>query len=140
MKVFVIDDSQQLSELFAVIDAEVVYFGDEVQALNAAEQQQPEFIFLNYAVRGLKTPEFIGLLLAEAKSAKLVVIGSNTSEDEIYRCLVTGANGYQEKQQLPCYISKLIRVVAQGEAWFSRKMVARVLSGLNQLNMQAITA
>ena len=140
MKVFVIDNTEQLAEFSLTTGADVVYFADEIQALNAAEQLQPAFIFLNYAVLGQQTPDYIRLLLDVTKAAKLVVIGNSTCEDEVLRCLVTGANGYQDKQQLPQYLSKLIRVVAQGEAWVSRKMVTRVLDTLRQLNMQTMTA
>jgi len=139
MKILVIDNAEQLNALFDS-NAEVAYFSDEIQALNAAEQYQPELIFLNYLVRGEQTPEYIQLLLEVAGDSKLVVIGSDTSEDEIFRCLLTGAKGYQDKQQLPHYINKLIQVVAQGEAWISRKMVARVLDTIWQFNIQAIPA
>mgnify|MGYP001423405394 CR=1 FL=1 len=138
MKVFVIDNSQYALESFSVIDAEVTCYTDEVQAFYAVEQQQPEFIFLNYAVRGEQTPGYIEGLLSVAASASVVVIGNNTSEDAIFNCLLTGARGYQDWQQLPRYLSKLIRVLAEGEAWFSRKMVARVLANLSQSSPQAV--
>lgn len=140
MKVFVIDRSPQLLVSFPAIDAEVVYFGDEIQALNAVGQQQPEFIVLDYAVREQQTPEYIGLLLAAARKAKLVVVGGNVGEEDVFRCLESGANGYQDKQQFPHYMAKMIRVVVAGEAWISRKMVARVLHALRQSTMQLAPA
>ena len=139
MKILVIDNTEQLAALFD-FNIDVVYFSDEIQALNAAEQCQPEMIFLNYLIRGEQTPEYIQLLLGVARASKLVVIGNDTSEEEIFRCLLTGAKGYQDKQQLPDYINKLIQVVAEGEAWISRKMVARVLDTIWKLDMHPMVA
>jgi len=139
MKILVIDNTEQLGALFGS-NTNVTYLSDEIQALNAAEQYQPELIFLNYVVRGEQTPEYIQLLLDVACDSKLVVIGSDTSEDQIFRCLLTGAKGYQDKKQLPNYVNKLIQVVAQGEAWISRKMVARVLDTIWQSDTQAVAA
>lgn len=140
MKIFVIDDSEQLAPFFLGIDADISYFSDEIKALNAVETQKPDLIFLNYAMRGGQTPEYIQLLLEETATTKVVVIGNKTSEDEVFRCLLTGAKGYQEKKQLSRYIDKLVHVVAQGEAWISRKMVARAVQSIWQLNRQTAAA
>ena len=140
MKILVIDNAGQLASFFLGIDAELNYFADEIKALNAAEKQKPELIFLNYVVRGWQTPEYIQLLLEVSAATKVVVIGNNTSEDDVFRCLLTGAKGYQETGQLSHYIDKLVHVVAQGEAWISRKMVARAFQAIWQLNVQSAAA
>ena len=140
MNILVIDNAGWLALLLAELGLEVLSVADEVQALNAAEQQKPEIIFLDYANRGDQTPEYISLLLDVSDGSKLVVIGENIDEDDVFRCLLMGANGFQDKQQLPYYINKLVKVVADGEAWVSRKMVARILSTLRQINSEALNA
>ncbi|MGY6277325.1 DNA-binding response regulator [Methylomonas sp. MgM2] len=139
MKILIIDNAEQSSALFGG-NVDALYFSDEIQALNAAEQYQPELILLNYVVRGEQTPEYIQLLLEVTKASKLVVIGNNTSEDEIFRCLLTGAKGFQDKKQLPRYINKLVQVVTRGEAWVSRKMVARIVDAIWHHDAQTIAA
>ncbi|MGR8930407.1 MAG: hypothetical protein ACU836_07180 [Gammaproteobacteria bacterium] len=136
MKILVIDNAERLAPLFSGVDAQVTYVADEIQALNAVEQQQPELIFLDYAVVGDQTPEYIYFLLQAADAARLVVVGSHNTEDDIFCCLLKGANGYQDRQLLPNYLEKLIRVVSLGEAWISRKMASRVLEAIRQLNLQ----
>ncbi len=138
MKLLIIDNAEQLPLYLAGLDIEPMIVFDEVQALHAAERQQPEIILLDYALLGEETPEYIGLLLEASRLSKVLVIGENVGEDDILHCLLMGANGYQDKQRLSVYIDKLIRALAQGEAWISRKMVARVLDTIRQLNNQAL--
>ena len=140
MKVIVIDNTEQLAARLSGAHAEVFAFEDEIQALNAVEGQQPEMIFLNHDMYGDQTPEYIRLLLSVSDTSKLVVIGENVGEDDILLCLLVGAQGYQDVKQLPGCINKLMRVVLDGEAWVSRKMVARVLDALRQRNSEALIA
>lgn len=129
MKILVIDTDGRIAAALCAIDAELVCFSDEIQALNAAEQQ-PQMIILSYTMRGKQTPDYIRLLIAAAPRSSLVVIGDNVHEDDVFCCLLSGAKGFQELQQLPNYSDKLVRVVMQGEAWVSRKMVARLLDAI----------
>jgi DNA-binding NarL/FixJ family response regulator len=130
MKIHVIDNAGQIPLLLSAVEADVAVYTDEIQALNAAEQQQPELILLNFSMRGRETPEYIGLLLTAGVNTRIVVIGENTSEEHIVSCLLAGAIGYQESQQLHEYIAKMINVVVDGEAWISRKMIAHLLATL----------
>lgn len=131
MKILVIDNAGQISAALCAKKTELICFSDEIQALNAAEQQ-PELIILNYAVQREQTPDYIRLLIAASPVSNLVVVGDNVHEDDVFRCLLSGAKGFQELQQLPHYSDKLVRVVMQGEAWVSRKMVARLLDEIRQ--------
>ncbi|MDD2758744.1 MAG: hypothetical protein PHH11_00465 [Methylomonas sp.] len=140
MNILVIDNADQLVALLTESNVDVVYGVDEIQALNVVERQRPDLILLDYAVLGEQTPEYIRLLLEANEGAKLVVVGENLDEDDIFLCLLMGAAGYQDKCQLPAYLDKLLQVVAKGEVWVSRKMVARVLDALRQLNADVLTA
>lgn len=132
MKILVIDNAGQIAACLAAIDAELVCFSDEIQALNDAGQQQPELILLDYGLRGEQTPEYIRLLLEAARTAKLVVISNELDEDRIICCLMAGANGYQDCRQLPDYAGRLVSAVVHGEAWLSRKMVVHLLEAIRQ--------
>lgn len=132
MKILVIDTGGQIAAALGTIEAELVCFSDEIQALNAAEQQ-PELIVLNYTIRGEQTPDYIRLLLAASLKSNLLVVGDKVHEDDVFRCLLSGAKGFQDLQRLAQYSEKLVRVVMQGEAWVTRKMVARLLDAIQQL-------
>lgn len=133
MKILVIDNTGQISANLFAQDTDVAFYCDEILGFNAAEQQ-PELILLNYALRSEKTPDYIRLLTAAAPTASLIVIGENTHEDDIFRCLLAGAKGHQESQSLPHYLVKLIKVVSQGEAWISRSMVTKLLDTIRELD------
>jgi DNA-binding NarL/FixJ family response regulator len=132
MKILVIDSVGHIATFLGGIDAELASIADEIQALNIAEQMQPDLIMLNYALRGQQTPEYIRLSLSASNASKLVVVGDKLSENEIFDCLLAGANGYQDDQQLADYIDRLVPAVIQGQAWLSRKMVAHLLDAIRQ--------
>ncbi len=130
MKIHVIDNTGLIAPFLLKTEADVAIFGDEIQALNAAEQQQPAVILLNYAQMGNQTPEYVDLLLSVSAYARIVIVGDNLPETVIFRCLLAGAKGYQSSRQLMDYLDKIIRVLVNGEAWVSRKLVARLLEAI----------
>lgn len=135
MKILVIDNAGLIAACLAAVDADLVCHDDEIQALNAAEQQQPALVLLSYDVRSDQTPDYIRLLLDVAPAASLVVVGKQADEDQVLCCLLAGAKGYQALQQLQYYSVKLVNAVMDGEAWVSRKLVARLLKVLRQQNL-----
>jgi len=133
MKILVIDNAEIIASKLFATDVEVVFHTDEILGLKAAEQH-PQLILLNFLLRSEQTPDYIRLLLAAAPAASLVVVGENIVEDDIFRCLLAGGKGYQEAESLPIYLHKMIRVMSQGEAWVSRKMVIKLLDAIRELN------
>ena len=137
INVQVIDNTKKIEQSIVSVEANVVCFSDEILALNVLEQDtsedefpQPSVVLLNYAVRAEGTAEYIKLLLDANAQIKIVVIGSELSEEEILSCLMSGAKGYQEIEQLKKYADKLITVIDDDEAWITRRMVATLLNRL----------
>lgn len=58
MKIHVIDDAGLISSHLLMTESDVEFFNDEIQALNAVEQRQPDLVLLNYSVRDQHTPEY----------------------------------------------------------------------------------
>lgn len=127
MKILVIDTADQMASCLTSVNAEITCLLDEIQSLNAAEKMQPSLILLNYAVQDRKTPDYVRLLLEVSPKAKLVVLGDNITEDVIIHCVLSGAKGYQELKQFSLYCERLVRAVIDGEAWLSRKLVAKLI-------------
>ena len=100
--------------------------------LNAIEKEQPSVILLNYAVHKDQTTDYIKLILSISPESKIVLIADELelSEEKIVSCLIAGAKGYQNAQQLETYANKLITVVDAGEAWITRRMVTTLLDSL----------
>lgn len=137
INVQVIDNTKKIEQSIVSVEANVVCFSDEILALNVLEQDtneddlpQPSVVLLNYSVRAEGTAEYIKLLVGANAQVKIVVIGSELSEEETLSCLMSGAKGYQEIAQLKKYADKLITVIDDDEAWITRRMVATLLNRL----------
>ncbi len=100
---------------------------NEVQALNELEKQRFSVILLDYHLRGSETADYIGLLLKANKMAKVIVVADDLSDEHIIECLLAGAMGYQNTAQFDTYAEKMITLVHAGEAWVSRRLVAKIL-------------
>ncbi len=44
-----------------------------------------------------------------------------------------GASGYLTAEAIPAYLAKAVRCMALGEAWFSRKLMAKIVDEFQQL-------
>lgn len=126
----IIDNTGQIESGISETDVSVSVYEDEIQALNNADGIQPSVILLHYKLRNEQTSEYISLLRGVYSECKIVVLADELSEDVIIDCLLAGAKGYLELKQLNAYGNKLVKVVAAGEAWISRRMIAIVLDQL----------
>lgn len=133
MNIYVIDDSGELSSLLTTEEVGMSFFEDEVQALRAVRDCQPSMVLLNYRQWRRNTPDYIRLLLEASPDSHIIVVGDDVPEDMICQCLLAGADGYQNQTQLNVYFAKMVRVIAQGETWVSRKLVARLLDGIRSM-------
>jgi len=133
MKILVVDNADQIAACLVAVDAEIACHIDEIQALNVAEQFQPDLILLNYAVQGTKSAEYVRLLLDAAPQANVVVLAEIIAEEVLIRCVLSGAKGFQELKQFPQYCDRLVRAISEGEAWLSRKLVAKLIDSVRLL-------
>jgi len=127
ISVLIIDNAEQIKPIVSDSIADLSLYIDEIQALNAIENKQPSVVLLNYAVREEETTDYIKLILKVSIDCKIVVIANELSQENILNCLIAGAKGYQEINQLSIYADKLIKVIDAGEAWITRRMVAILL-------------
>ncbi|MEY4718886.1 MAG: hypothetical protein RL563_1504 [Pseudomonadota bacterium] len=132
MKIHVIDDSGEVASMLLMAEADIAFYEDEIQALQAMQRIKPSVLLLSFNNQQQKTPAYIRALLEISPSTHIVVIGDDVSEDMICECLLAGACGYQKKSQLNLYFKKMISVVVDGEAWVSRKLVAHLLDNLRR--------
>ncbi len=135
MKIHVIDNTGQMQPQLLMTEADVTFFNDEILALNAVEKQLPGLILLNFALRSEETATYIELLLAQSPTSCIVVIGTELSDKQILDCLVAGGKGYQNIRDLPQYIEKIIKAIAMGEAWITRRMTAYLLDYIRTQNL-----
>lgn len=130
--IYIVDSEDKIrwaapSELAAAVVCE-----NEIQLLNAMEKNGTAIILLNYAVYQQETAQFVKVLKKANPGAEIVVIGRCQSDEELIDCIMAGANGYQTIDTLGQYVGKMLRVIEAGEAWISRRMVARLLEHWRQ--------
>ncbi len=129
INVQVIGVTAQLKQALERDNIQVSFLEDEVQALNTVEETQPAVILLNYNVRKVETESYIKLLLKMSCASKIVIVADDELNDtEILACLMAGAKGYQNTSQLNDYVVKMVKVIEAGEAWITRRLVAKLLN------------
>jgi len=128
--VLIIDKTNHITSNLLVVQAEVQSFNDEIKALNAVENKSAPVVFLNYDFLQEQTVEYIKLLVKASSNSKIVVVAEELSEKETLNCLLAGAKGYQQLNQLKDYSNKLVTVMDKGEAWITRRMTATLLDAL----------
>ena len=132
MDVLVIDKTDQIKLGLVKSQANVQCTSDEVKALNILEQHSPVVVLLNTNVMQEQTAEYIEVLLKASSNSSIVVIADKLSDNEILKCLLAGAKGYQQLDQLKGYGSRLITAMNAGEAWITRRMTATLLDSLRK--------
>lgn len=130
MDVLVIDNKNVLVSHIHREGVHITVHDDEIRALIAAEQVKHDIILLNYSVRNKHTVEYIALLCRICARSKIILIGSGLADDEILECLIAGAKGFLQIDEVQKFINKLLPAVQAGEAWISRRLVAKLIDKL----------
>ena len=132
MDILVIDRADQIKPDLSAVQTRVQYVSDEVKALNEIETYSSVIVLLHLNMVQAQTPEYIGLLLKANSKSTIVVIADELSDEEILKCLLAGAKGYQQQGQLVDYASRLVNAMNDGEVWITRRMTAILLDSLRQ--------
>ncbi len=128
--VLIIDNTQQIKGSWLGAENNVSLHDDEVRALIAIENHLPSVILLNYQMRNEASCDYIKLILNCSPTSKIVLIDDKLNEQEQLKCLIVGAKGYQNIEQLADYAKKLVKVVDAGGIWITRQMVAKLVDRL----------
>lgn len=130
ISVHIIDDTLKIKGALGDFESNILVSEGKDVAINVVEKIQPDVVLLNFNVAKQDTSNCIRLILTVSPESKIVIIADKLEEEELINCLLAGAKGYQEIQQLDTYVGKLITVVFDGEAWVTRKMVSILLDKL----------
>jgi len=136
MDVLIIDNSNALAPHIHGEGVFITVHDDEIRALRAVERAKPDIILLNYTVQSNDTAEFIALLCRASEHSKIVLIALVLTDDEILDCLIAGAKGFLTIDEIPRFVNKLLPAVQAGEAWISRRMVAKLIDKLRNQQVE----
>jgi DNA-binding NarL/FixJ family response regulator len=136
--VLVVDDQRVvrdgLTALLDVLDGlEVVgAASDGAQALELAEQQQPDVVLMDLRMPVMDGVEATRQLRARMPDVAVVVLTTHADDESVFAALRAGARGYLTKDAGAAEIARAISVVAAGQALLDPGVQARLLETLER--------
>ena len=135
-EILIIDKTGHIESALGLTAFSTIELDDEVVGLNTVGEIEPTVILLHHNVMEEQTSYYIKLLLESSRQSNVVVIASALDEREILSCLLAGANGYQNINQLGDYADRLVTAVGKGEAWITRRMTAILIDSLRESSFE----
>lgn len=91
---------------------------------------QPELLFLDYELPGLKQQQSIAELVTLRKETRIVVFGPELSDEIEWGLFKTGIKGCCLNTMQPERIRRVVDAILQGELWIRRTLTNRILNEL----------
>jgi two-component system NarL family response regulator len=136
IRVLIVDDHSLVTEGLANIinyDPEMTVVAqaeDGQQAIDRYREHQPDVTLMDLRMPRMAGVEAITAICAEFKSARIIVLTTYDGDEDIYRGLRAGAQGYLLKDAKPNELLNAIRIVHNGQQYVSptvgRKLVERM--------------
>ncbi len=104
--------------------------GDEVRCL--CLQHHPDILLLDLSMPGLKVGDTISLLKENFPDTKVIILTAYEDDAYVREMLSLGVRGYILKEEATGALIRAIRVVHQGDTWFSNRVIALLTSRENQ--------
>jgi DNA-binding NarL/FixJ family response regulator len=131
-RILIVDDHpltrEALSTLLEAHGFDVVAeAADGAEAIDAADELQPDLILLDLSMPGMDGIAALPRLRDAAPSCEVVVLTASGTEENLLAAIRAGAAGYLLKSEAPERIAEFLRGVANGEAALSGAVARRLL-------------
>ncbi len=126
MDIYIVGQNEKIAQSLKECSG-VNVIDDAVKALTILSDCAGGIVFLNYELLQQQSPVFIRGLSRYNQNLQIIVVADSICDVEIIECVMAGAKGYEEIVSLPNTIDKIIDVIENGEAWLSRRLVARMI-------------
>src|ERR1017187_615104 len=132
IRVMLVDDHSAFRKgMAALIESEpdlqvVAETGDGHEALAVYRQNQPEVVLMDLRLPGIGGVEAIIAIRKESPNARIIVLTTFDTDEDIYRAIQSGAKSYLLKDTPLSELSKTIRAVHAGQQVLTPKMVERL--------------
>lgn len=113
-------------EMSAIAQAE-----DGQQALNLFREYQPDVTLMDLRMPQMGGVEAITAICAEFKHARIIVLTTYNSDEDIYRGLQAGAKGYLLKDAKPNELLNAIRMVHSGQQYIPPEVGAKLVQRMS---------
>lgn len=137
IRVLIVDDHSLVTEGLANIinyDPEMIVVAqaeDGQQAIARYREHQPDVTLMDLRMPGMGGVEAITAICAEFKSARIIVLTTYDGDEDIYRGLQAGAQGYLLKDAKPIELLNAIRIVHSGQQYVSSTVASKLVKRIN---------
>jgi two-component system, NarL family, response regulator len=101
------------------------------QAIALFQEHQPDVTLMDLRMPEVEGVAAIGAIRATAKSARIIVLTTYDSDEDIYRGLQAGARGYLLKETEPDELLNAIRTVHRGQQYIPPDVGAKLAQRLS---------
>ena len=110
---------------------QVIAHDDDLNtAVMSSENHQPNIILLDYNFLKNRSSLLVKSLCLISAKSKIIMLGSSLQESQLLECLVAGIYGYLDKKDFERFFVQAIKAVDSGEAWVSRRIVAKLIESI----------
>ena len=108
----------------------IAHDNDLNAAVKSSESHQPNIILLDYNFLKKQSSLFVKSLSRVSSKSKILMLGNRLQENQLMECLVAGIYGYLDEKDFERFFVKAIRAVDSGEAWVSRRIIAKLIESI----------
>ena len=136
-RVLIVDDHSIVRQGLATIinrDPEMTVIAqaeDGQQAIDLFREYQPDITLMDLRLPQMGGVEAISAICAEFKHARIIVLTTYNSDEDIYRGLQAGAKGYLLKDAKPNQLLSAIRTVHSGQQYIPPEVGAKLVQRMN---------
>ncbi|MEH1939791.1 MAG: response regulator transcription factor [Nostoc sp.] len=137
IKVLIVDDHAIVRKGLATIinrDPEMTAIAqaeDGQQAIAAFREYQPDITLMDLRMPKMGGVEAIMAICAEFKQARIAVLTTYDGDEDIYRGLQAGAQGYLLKDAKPSELLNAIRAIHNGQKYIPPEVGAKLLQRMS---------
>lgn len=137
IRVLIVDDHSLVTEGLANIinyDPEMTVVAqaeDGQQAIARYREYQPDITLMDLRMPGMRGVEAIAAICAEFESARIIVLTTYDGDEDIYRGLRAGAQGYLLKDAKPTELLNAIRMVHSGQQYVSSHVASKLVERMH---------
>lgn len=137
IRVLIVDDHAIIRNGLATIinsDPEMTVIAqaeDGQQAIDLYREHQPDVTLMDLRMPKMGGVEAIGAICAEFKQARITVLTTYDGDEDIYRGLQAGAQGYLLKDARPNELLNAIRAIHNGQKYIAPEVGAKLLQRMS---------
>jgi two-component system NarL family response regulator len=137
IRVLIVDDHSLVTEGLANIinyDPEMTVVAqaeDGQEAIDRYREHQPDITLMDLRMPRMGGVKAITAICAEFKSARIIVLTTYDGDEDIYRGLQAGAQGYLLKDAKPNELLNAIRIVHSGQQYVSLTVARKLVERMN---------